>query len=65
MERSARATGFRLLEYADKREALLTMAAEMILDGSFCDCVGPAGAEALKAYKGGYGLWLWRKEAEG
>ena len=62
LERAARAVGFRLLEYLDKREALLTMAAEMILDGSFCDCVGPAGAEALKTHRGGYGVWLFRKE---
>ena len=64
LEAAMEAAGFRLLEYLDRREALLTMAAQMILDGSFCDCVGPAGAEALKAHRGGYGLWLLGKEAE-
>lgn len=62
VEAAARAAGFRVLEYLDRREALLTMAAQMILDGSFCDCVGPAGAEALKTHRGGYGLWLLGKE---
>lgn len=62
LEAAARAAGFRVLEYLDRREALLTMAAQMILDDSFCDCVGPAGAEALKTHRGGYGLWLLRKE---
>ena len=64
VEASARAAGLRLLEYLDKREALLTMAAQMILDGSFCDCVGPAGAAALKTHRGGYGLWMLRKETD-
>ena len=64
VETGAQAAGFRLLEYIDRREALLNMAAQMILDGSFCDCVGPAGAAALKAHRGGYGLWLLRKETD-
>lgn len=66
VEAAAEAAGFRVLEYRDRREALLAMAAQMIFDGSFCDCVGPAGAAALKAHRGGYGLWLLeRSEAHG
>lgn len=66
VEAAARAAGLRLRDYADRREALLTLAAQMILEGSFCDCVGPAGAGALKAHRGGYGLWLLeRSEANG
>ena len=64
VEAAMQAAGLRLLEYLDRREALLAMAAQMILDGSFCDCVGPVGAEVLKAHRGGYGLWLLRKETD-
>jgi len=54
--------GFQIRRYADCREALLTMAARMIFDGSFC-CVEAGAAAALKEYRAGYGLWLLEKEA--
>ena len=63
LERMAAAAGFRCLRVLERREALLTLAAEMILDGSFCDCMGPGGAAALKRYRPGYRVWVLEKEA--
>ena len=56
--------GFRIRDYRDCRAALLTMAAQMIFDGSFCTCVDAGTAEAMKRHRAGYGLWVLEKEAE-
>jgi len=57
----AAAAGFWPVAYRDCREEYLTMAAEMILDGSFCACLDPAAATALRQHRAGYGLWVLRK----
>ena len=62
LEQSFLRAGFVIREYRDQREALLTMAAQMIMDGSFCSCVDPAAAAALKQHQAGYGLWVLEKE---
>lgn len=64
LEQSFAAAGFALKSYQDRRDALLTMAAQMILDGSFCSCLDPAVAAELKKYRAGYGLWVLEKEVE-
>lgn len=64
LERALSDAGFTLLEYADCRAALLTMAAEMIFDGSFCTCVDVGAGAALKNHRAGYGLWVGKKERE-
>ena len=61
LEAAADAAGFSLLQYADCREALVTMAAQMILDGSFCRCLDGGAAAALRQYRAGYGLWIFEK----
>ena len=62
LETQFRRQGFLPRQYTDCREALLTMAAQMIFDGSFC-CVDAGAAAALKKYRATYGLWLLKKEA--
>ena len=62
-EAFARAS-FTVRERRDCREALLTMAAQMIFDGSFCTCVDAGTAAALKSHKAGYDLWVLEREAE-
>lgn len=62
LEQSFARTGFQIRAYRDRRAALLDMAAQMILDGSFCSCMDPATAAAFKKYRAGYGLWVLEKE---
>ena len=63
LESAVRRAGFCIREHRDCREALLTMAAQMIFDGSFDACVDAGAAKALKEYRAGYGLWVLEKEA--
>ena len=56
--------GFAVRERRDCREALLTMAAQMIFDGSFCTCVDAGTAQALRKRRAGYELWVLEKEGE-
>ena len=60
-EAAAAAAGFRLRRYRDCREEYLTMAAQMILDGS-CACLGAETADALRRNRAGYGMWILQKE---
>ena len=56
--------GFTVRDYRGCREALLTMVAQMILDGSFRTCVDAGTAKALRKRRAGYDLWVLEKEAE-
>ena len=60
VEKSAASAGFFLVKYLDCREDLLAMAAQMILDGSFCRCVDAGAAAALRQHRAGYGLWIFQ-----
>ena len=62
IEAAAEAAEFRIAAYRDCREAYLTMAAQMVFDGT-CDCIGPEAFAALRREKAGYGLWILRKGA--
>lgn len=61
IEKMAASAGFAMLEFLDRSEDLITMAAQMIFDGSFCACVGTETAGLLMKLKAGYGLWIFRK----
>ena len=61
-ERAAEAAGFQIRQYRDCREEYLTMAAQMIFDGSAC-CLGSGAFAALRRHRAGYGLWLLQKGA--
>ena len=63
LENAVARAGFRIREHRDCRDALLTMAAQMIFDGSFDACIDAGAAKALKEYRAGYGLWVLEKEA--
>jgi ubiquinone/menaquinone biosynthesis C-methylase UbiE len=59
-EAAAAAAGFTLKRFRDCREEYLTMAAQMILDGSDC-CLAPGAFAALRRHKAGYGLWIYER----
>lgn len=61
-EAAAKAAGFHIRRYRDCREEYLTMAAQMIFDGSAC-CLGPDAFAALRQHRAGYGMWLMEKGA--
>ena len=63
IERAAAAAGFTVISYRDCREEYLTMAAQMILDGSGC-CLGPGVFAALRKRRAGYGMWIMEKRAD-
>lgn len=62
IERLAHNAGFGELKFSDRSEDLAAMAAQMLLDGSFCDCVGTETALLLRRIKARYGLWIFKKE---
>lgn len=62
IELMAEEAGFELLRYSDRSGDLAAMSAQMIFDGSFCDCLGPEGVGLLRRVKAGYGLWIFKKE---
>ena len=64
LEQCLAKAGFAVREHRDCREALLTMAAQMIFDGSFCTCVDAGTAQALRKRRAGYALWVLEKEGE-
>lgn len=62
IERMAAGAGFKTVSYDDRSADLTAMAAQMIFDGSICDCLGSGGAAMLRRVKAGYGLWIFGKE---
>ncbi len=54
--------GFGMLKFSDRSEDLAAMAAQMLFDGSFCNCVGAETALLLRRIKARYGLWIFKKE---
>ena len=61
MERLFACAGFERAGFEDKSGDMFAMAAQMILDGVFCECMSAGTAAALKKAKAGYGVWLLRK----
>jgi|GEM_PF-1969855 len=58
----AQSAGFQILKFSDRSEDLAAMAAQMLLDGSFCQCIGMETALLLRRIKARYGLWIFKKE---
>ena len=56
--------GFRCREFTDHTFDMQSMLAQMIMDGTACDCCTPQNRALLKQVKAGYGLWVFRR-AEG
>lgn len=56
--------GFDILSFSDRSADLAAMAAQMIFDGSFCDCVGADTALMMRKLRAGYGLWTFRKRMD-
>ena len=56
--------GFKMLKFSDRSEDLAAMAAQMLFDGSFCDCVGEETALLLRKIKARYGLWIFEKKGK-
>lgn len=54
-------SGFQLKSFEDHTQALRAMFAQMLMQGSFCDCIGEKDRNLLRATKPGYGLWIWTK----
>lgn len=54
--------GFSLIHYEDRSGDLLSMAAQMIMDGSCAGCLGVEDFALLRRVKAGYGLWIFKKE---
>jgi len=61
-EAAAEEAGFRIMQYRDCREEYITMAAQMMFDGSAC-CLGPDAFAALRQRRAGYGIWSLEKGA--
>lgn len=53
--------GFSLNSYTDRSRDLKSMAAQMILDGTFSCCMDPDTARLMRAAKVGYGVWIFRR----
>lgn len=62
IELMAKKAGFRFLKFSDRSQDLAAMAAQMMLDGSFCECMGMETALLLRRIKARYGLWIFKKE---
>lgn len=60
---AASSFGFSVLSFHDCKEEFLAYAAQMILDGSFCEEIPFQVAAALRQNRTGYGLWVLKKEA--
>lgn len=52
-------TGLELLAFYDRRSDMLALAGQMIMDGTFCDCVDAAAFAALRRLRAGYGVWVF------
>lgn len=61
IERIFIGAGFELLDFSDRSEDLTALAAQMIFDGSFCDCVDAQTAALLRKKRAGYGMWIFGK----
>ena len=61
IEAMAKSAGFEMLSFLDRSEDLAAMAAQMLFDGSFCNCVGMETALLLRKIKARYGLWIFKK----
>ncbi len=62
IEQMLHKAGFFLLYYEDRSGDLLSMAAQMIMDGSCAGCLGAEDFALLRRVKAGYGLWIFKKE---
>lgn len=62
IEAMARSAGFSLIDWEDRSRDLAAMAAQMILDGSACACLGAESLGLLRRARAGYGLWIFGKD---
>lgn len=51
--------GLALLAFYDRRSDMLALAGQMIMDGTFCECVDAAAFAALRRLRAGYGVWVF------
>ena len=64
-ETAARAAGFAVKSFRDCREEYLTMAAQMIFDGSGACCLAPGAFAALRQKRASYGMWIMERGEAG
>ena len=61
IEAMAKSAGFEMLSFSDRGEDLAAMAAQMLFDGSLCQCLGMETAMLLRKIKARYGIWIFKK----
>lgn len=54
--------GFKVAEFDDRMGDMLSMLAQMILDGVDCGCSSDKSQKQLKEIKASYGLWVFKKQ---
>ena len=52
---------FVFTSFTDRTKDLQTMVAQMMMDGTDCDCFDEATIRLLRQIKAGYGIWLFRR----